>query len=348
MQNLKNIKITNTLNTELENILIEFKYSKVIFLVDENTIGFCLPLILKNWSQAIKPEVIKIPAGEKFKTIARCQFIWRKLTRIKADRGALLINLGGGVLCDMGGFCTATYKRGIDFINIPTTLLAMVDAAIGGKTGVDLGPFKNQVGVFAFPQSVLIHPAFLNTLPYAELKNGYAEIIKHALIADKKLWLTLSEKGFEDTQILIEASVAIKTQIVSKDPFEQNERKLLNFGHTVGHAIEMLSPEMVGRQLSHGEAVAEGIIAESYISAQIAGLPYAEADKINGFVRRYFPPITFTKGNAEAVYELMRHDKKNRDGKIKMTLLKGVGKGVYDIEVNKDVIIAYLTEAWSD
>ncbi|OPZ96029.1 MAG: 3-dehydroquinate synthase [Bacteroidetes bacterium ADurb.Bin408] len=242
----------------------------------------------------------------------------------------------------MGGFCAATYKRGIDFINIPTTLLAMVDAAIGGKTGVDLGFFKNQVGVFAFPRAVIIDPAFLNTLPYDELKNGYAEIIKHALIADNSLWLTLQKDGFNQVSNLIEKSMVIKTEIVSKDPYEKDRRKLLNFGHTVGHALEMLSQEPTGRQLAHGEAVAEGIIAESYISVKMTGLPTAEADQIKHFIRRFFPVPTFYKSNFEAVYELMLNDKKNVNGALKMTLLKSIGKGIINISVSKKIIMECL------
>lgn len=342
IKNLKNVITTDSALAELRNFIAGSAYSKYIFLVDNNTASLCLPKVMEVWPENIKAEIVKISAGEKFKNISVCQQIWRRLTRMNVDRHALLINLGGGVVCDMGGLCAATYKRGIDFINVPTTLLAMVDAAIGGKTGVNLGMFKNQIGVFAFPQAVFINTAFLNTLPVNELKNGYAEIIKHALIADKKMWHTLMEQGFEKLSTCIENSVFIKTEIVKIDPFEKNKRKLLNFGHTVGHALEMLSPEIAGRQLSHGEAIAEGIIAESYISTKMAGLPLADADKINGFVRRFFPPITFTKGNTEAVYELMLHDKKNRNGKIKMTLLNSPGKGIFNAVVGKDVIIEYL------
>lgn len=348
MEYLKNIIITSNIPEVLKNIIDIKNYTRYVFLVDDNTASLCLPLLLKKWPLDAKPDIIKIPAGEKHKTLARCRVIWRKLTGLRADRHTLLINLGGGVVCDMGGFCAATYKRGIAFINIPTTLLAMVDAAIGGKTGVDLGVFKNQVGLFAFPEAVLINPVFLNSLPKNELKNGYAEIIKHALIRNENLWNSLMNEGFDNLARLIETSVAIKLAVVESDPFEKNERKLLNFGHTVGHAVEMLSPQIAGRQLSHGEAIAEGIISESYISTKIAGLSLAEADKIKGFVRRFFPPVTFTKGNTEAVYELMLHDKKNRGGKIKMTLLKGIGEGIYDVEVPLTLIMECLKETLSE
>ena len=222
------------------------QYSKIGILVDENTKEFCLPLL----SEIKKSVIIEIKSGEENKNIDSCNLIWEALTKNCFDRNSLLINLGGGVIGDMGGFCASTYKRGIEFIQIPTSLLAMVDASVGGKLGVDFNGLKNQVGLFSNPKSVIINPKFLETLPEDELRSGFAEVVKHALIVDKNLWNHLKNNPFQDLywEEIIESSVQIKNKIVMSDPKEKGERKKLNFGHTFGHAIESYYLEC-GRQV---------------------------------------------------------------------------------------------------
>ena len=238
-----------------ENSLSKFgisTYSKVAILVDENTKRDCLHKLPKIENAII----IEIKSGEEYKNISTCNFIWEQLTINNFDRNSLLINLGGGVIGDMGGFCAATYKRGLDFIHIPTTLLAMVDASVGGKLGIDFKGFKNQIGLFNNPKAVLISPEFLETLAESELKSGFSEVVKHALISDNSLWVKLKNTPFTDFDWgdIIDTNVQIKNKIVLADPFEKGERKKLNFGHTFGHAIESYYLEK-GTPISHGEAV---------------------------------------------------------------------------------------------
>ena len=232
-------------------------YSKVAILVDENTKRDCLYKLPKIEN----PLIIEIKSGEEYKNISTCNFIWEQLTINNFDRNSLLINLGGGVIGDMGGFCAVTYKRGLEFIHIPTTLLAMVDASVGGKLGIDFKGFKNQIGLFHNPKAVLISTEFLDTLDESELKSGFAEVIKHALILDNPLWLKLKNTTFTDLdwEDIINHSVQIKNKIILEDPFEKGERKKLNFGHTFGHAIESYYLEK-GTPISHGEAIFMGMI----------------------------------------------------------------------------------------
>ena len=238
-------------------------YSQVAILVDENTKRDCLSKL----PQIENALIIEIKSGEEYKNISTCSFIWEQLTINNFDRNALLINLGGGVIGDMGGFCATTYKRGLEFIHIPTTLLAMVDASVGGKLGIDFKGFKNQIGLFNNPKAVLISSEFLETLAESELKSGFAEVVKHALISDNSLWLKLKNTPFTDLdwEDIIDTSVQIKNKIVLADPFEKGERKKLNFGHTFGHAIESYYLEK-RTPISHGEAVFMGMILETKIS----------------------------------------------------------------------------------
>ena len=238
-------------------------YSKVAILVDENTKRDCLHKLPKIDSHII----IEVKSGEQNKTISTCNYIWEKLTENQFDKNSLLINLGGGVIGDMGGFCASTFKRGIHFIQIPTTLLSMVDASIGGKLAIDFKNFKNQIGLFNNPKTVLIYPEFLDTLPKKILKSGFSEVVKHALIADRDLWNNISSKRFEDLDWLkiITTSVSIKNNIVLSDPYEIDMRKKLNFGHTYGHAIESFYLKK-GTPVLHGEAVFAGMILETQLS----------------------------------------------------------------------------------
>ena len=291
-------------------------YSQVAILVDENTKRDCLSKL----PQIENALIIEIKSGEEYKNISTCNFIWEQLTINNFDRNSLLINLGGGVIGDMGGFCAATYKRGLEFIHIPTTLLAMVDASVGGKVGIDFKGFKNQIGIFNNPNAVLIYPKFLETLAENELKSGFAEVVKHALILDNSLWLKLKNTPFTDLdwEDIIDTSVQIKNKIVLADPFEKGERKKLNFGHTFGHAIESYYLEK-GTPISHGEAVFMGMILETKIS----DLSETDKNEIKNYVLSNFAlPYTPKKSS---LHKFLINDKKNQNGKINFTLLNGIG-----------------------
>jgi len=307
-----------------ENSLSKFDistYSKVAILVDENTKRDCLHKLPKIENAII----IEIKSGEEYKNISTCNFIWEQLTINNFDRNSLLINLGGGVIGDMGGFCAATYKRGLDFIHIPTTLLAMVDASVGGKLGIDFKGFKNQIGLFNNPKAVLISPEFLETLAESELKSGFSEVVKHALISDNSLWVKLKNTPFTDFDWgdIIDTTVQIKNKIVLADPFEKGERKKLNFGHTFGHAIESYYLEK-GTPISHGEAVFMGMILET----EISDLPETEKNEIKNYILSNFAlPYTPKKSN---LHKFLINDKKNQDGKINFTLLNRIGNCSFD------------------
>ncbi|MEQ8926380.1 MAG: 3-dehydroquinate synthase family protein, partial [Fulvivirga sp.] len=267
---------------EVKKVVATLPSSKVAVLVDENTHEHCLPhLGIKDFV------LIRINSGEVHKNLATCQFIWETLTDHGFDRQGLLLNLGGGVIGDMGGFCASTYKRGIRFVNIPTTLLAQVDASVGGKLGIDFNRFKNHIGIFAEPEAVIIDPFFLETLPANELRSGFAEVIKHHLIRDLDGWKQLSQSKMETLNWLevIKHSVEIKNDIVIKDPKESGVRKILNFGHTIGHALEshyLNSDE----PLLHGEAIALGMICESHISYQKNMISKEMLKEITGCITR--------------------------------------------------------------
>lgn len=310
----------------LEN-LIENSYSQVFVLVDENTEKHCLPLINKY---LFNTKVIKIKSGEQHKTLETVQFIWNELQRFNATKNSVLLNLGGGIIGDIGGFCAATFKRGIDFINIPTTLLAMVDSSIGGKTGIDFNGIKNSIGLITDPKAIYIYPDFLNSLPKDEIVNGYAEVIKHALIADSDLWEKLKNIDafdFQKLSSIINENIKIKLKIVAKDPFEQNVRKLLNFGHTIGHAIEAYSLKHDSKPLKHGEAVAIGIICEAFLSRELIDFSNKELRSVSEYILRYFPKYSLKTILSPDLISFMYHDKKNVGEEINFTLLKRIGKG---------------------
>ena len=258
----------------LMEIIEKGKYSKVFVFTDSNTSEICLPVFREMLDDFSEFDLIETDPGEENKNIDFCIGIWKTLLDFEADRKCLMINLGGGVITDMGGFIASTYKRGIHFINIPTTLLAQVDASVGGKTGIDIDNVKNMVGTFTLPQAVFIETAFLKTLPECELLSGFAEMIKHGLIADKGYFEVLRNSDYKNLDAqAIYRSVEIKNEIVTTDPHEQNLRKILNFGHTIGHAIEGYSLLNDGSPLLHGEAIAAGMICEGYLSHKLNGLP---------------------------------------------------------------------------
>lgn len=332
----------------LSQLINDKKYSKIVLLVDENTAQHCLNYVLQWLAVDVPFEIIEIEQGEENKTIETCTAVWETLVEMNVDRKALLINVGGGMICDLGGFVASTYKRGIDFVNIPTSLLAMVDASVGTKTGVNLGGLKNMVGSFSQPQMVLIDTAFLETLPGNQMRSGLAEMFKHGLIADASYWnqlKNLSELTTEDLLLLIYHSVSIKNEIVLQDPFEENVRKLLNFGHTLGHVIETYSHSGKGIQaLLHGEAIAIGMILEAYISYKKNLLTKNSYLEIKETLNLMFESVVFTKNDIEICTHLLIHDKKNVNGVVQFTLLSDIGKGV----VNEVVDSELVNEAFND
>ncbi len=327
---------------ELATYLRRPAFSQVFVLADANTARLCLPAL----ASSLPPghHVIEIPVGERYKILATCELVWNALTQHGADRHALLVNVGGGVVTDLGGFCAAVYKRGVAFVQVPTTLLAQVDAGVGGKTGVDYQGFKNHLGVFQEPLAVFIAPQLLDTLDPRQLKAGYAEVLKHWLIADAAAFERQRRLGWltDDWTPIIRESVALKQRIVASDPLENGPRKLLNFGHTVGHALESYLLTQPGREVLHGEAVAAGLVCESWLSAQRGLLEPEALDKIETFVLSVFDKIPFATTEAAAIAELARQDKKNAAGVINCTLLHGVGRGVYDQPVTEADIAASL------
>ena len=334
------VLFVNNIKSALADFFSSNNYSKIAILVDENTKKLCLPSII-NKNELNNFLILKIRSGEKNKNINSCIKIWDKLTNNKFDRNSLIINLGGGVITDMGGFIAATYKRGIDFINIPTTLLAQVDASVGGKLGVDFNNYKNQIGLFKESKFTFIDTKFLLTLSRRELNSGYAEIIKHCIIKDKSKFDEIYNQKIDKNnwKNLIKHSVDIKSTIVKSDLKENGLRKILNFGHTIGHAIEStyMTKE---KKLLHGEAIAIGMICESYISYKVKKLKSDELKKISNTIIKIFDPkkIHFFQEIIEKSYQ----DKKNINNKIKICVLDEIGKCNYDYEINENLIVKSL------
>lgn len=327
---------------ELNNLLANHRYSKLFLLVDQNTHQYCLRVFLGKLDKVHEFEIIEIPAGEAHKQIETCTQVWSAISELGGDRKSLLINLGGGVVTDLGGFVAATYMRGIEFINIPTSLLSMVDASVGGKTGVDLGALKNQVGVFTEPLMVLIDIEYLNSLPANELRSGLAEMLKHGLIRDKIYWDRLSEMDKLEPsalQELIYRSVEIKNQVIKEDPKESGLRKILNFGHTLGHAIESYFLEQPDKTtLLHGEAIAIGMVMESYLSVKLTGFPEETLEQIKAVFANYYPYQEISSKELDSIIKLMRFDKKNNSGKVNFALLQDIAKPIWDINADNELI----------
>ncbi|EIA07693.1 3-dehydroquinate synthase [Flavobacterium frigoris] len=328
--------------------LKENKYSNLFIIVDTNTNEFCLPKFLPFIETDLTIEIIEFENGEENKNIETCVQIWNVLTELGADRKTLIINLGGGVVTDLGGFVSSTFKRGVAFIHIPTTLLSMVDASVGGKNGVDLGNLKNQIGVINTPNMVLIDTEYLETLPQNEMRSGLAEMLKHGLIYDKAYWeqfLDLKAIDFVDLDELIHRSVAIKNEIVSQDPTEKHIRKSLNFGHTLGHAIESYFLENENKTtLLHGEAIAIGMILESYISLDKELINADEYNLIKTTIKSIFEDVTILDNDIQPILELLIHDKKNEYGTIQFALIEGIG----NIKINQSVENELILRAFND
>ena len=310
------------------NDLLEVSgYSNIVILVDENTLEHCLPVLLQNTT--IKdPVLIEVSSGEINKNIETCSFIWQQMIDKHIDRNAVVINLGGGVIGDMGGFCASAFKRGIDFVQMPTTLLSQVDSSIGGKLGIDFGAIKNSIGLFKDPKAVFIFSGFLKTLPTKEIRSGFAEMIKHGLIADAQIWKQLKAiENFEKVDWLayITPSLKIKKQIVKADPFEKNVRKKLNFGHTIGHAMESLALK-TAKPLLHGEAIAAGMICEAWLSVENSGLSEAALEEIVDYVLKIYGKADLKEKDFPDLLALMKNDKKNEGSAINFTLLLQPGE----------------------
>lgn len=333
----------------LNNHLEKTKYSKVFIMVDENTHENCLPNFMANLSVECDFEIIEIEAGEINKNIQTCTQVWEAMSELDADRKSLMINLGGGVVTDLGGFVASTYKRGIDFINVPTTLLSMVDASVGGKTGVDLGSLKNQIGVINQPVIVLIISSFLNTLDERQLRSGFAEMLKHGLIKSEAYWNELKNvTSYIGIDQLIYESVVMKNEVVLQDPTEQNLRKILNFGHTLGHAVESYFLESEEHELLlHGEAIAIGMVLEGYLSHKLTGLSNQDLSDIKNTFSSIYKKVAFSSSDIQHILELLKFDKKNSHGNINFVLLTGIGKTVIDVQVPQELFneaFAYYKE----
>ena len=370
------IIISNDIEHDLATAVAESEHDRVFVLTDDTTHECCLPKVAALLAQ-YDAVPITIPHGDQHKTLGALGDVWTALQQGGATRHSLLINLGGGMITDLGGFAAATFKRGINFINIPTTLLAMVDAAVGGKTGVNFGGLKNEVGAFADARFVIINTCFLDTLDAENLCSGYAEMLKHALISDERMWaehvnFDLSQPDLSELQRMVAESIAVKERIVAEDPHEHGIRKALNFGHTIGHALEEFALQQAGgavvstapenkptpggavvstapnnqltsgnRPLLHGYAVAFGLIGELYMSARKAGFPTERLHQTARFIRENYAQTEFTCNDYPTLLNLMRHDKKNTSGVINFTLLHNIG----DIRINQTATDEEIREA---
>lgn len=331
-----NILLSSNLTKDLQDFLHKKNYSSLAVLVDENTYRDCYPLM----QDVLPPHfIIQVKSGEGEKNINTSVTIWQAMTEQALDRHACLLVLGGGVLGDMGGFCAATYKRGIDFILIPTTLLAQVDASIGGKLGIDFNHFKNHIGVFQQPILTLLYDGFLTTLPVSELRSGFAEIIKHTLISDESMWREIASKTLlaQDWKRLIKHSVEFKARVTTEDPNEKGLRKILNAGHTIGHALESYLLA-TGRRILHGEAIAVGLITEAYIAKKEGLIGQRDFEGIYNFILKTYSKVNIDNGELDSIAQLTLQDKKNKGNKILCVLLDGIGKAKWDCEINLELV----------
>lgn len=332
------IIISKHLESDLVVAISECNHDRIFVLTDETTHAACWPRI-KEFLTLRNAREIVIPSGDANKTLASLTHVWEELQRGNATRHSLLINLGGGMVTDLGGFAAATFKRGINFINIPTTLLAMVDASVGGKTGINFGGMKNELGAFHEASRVILDTQWLNTLDARNIRSGFAEMLKHGLLADEKAWATLLNFDLEQPDLtrlaaMLAESIAVKERIVSQDPQEKGLRKALNLGHTFGHAIEEWS---LGHEpLPHGYAVAYGLVCELYLSAVKTGFPTDKMRQTVAFIRDHYGAANITCDDYDRLTDLMRHDKKTRQGEINATLLAGFGQPRIDQCVAED------------
>lgn len=338
---------SNNVAEEIDKIAQKVKAPQVFVLVDVNTDRYVLPLLKKSSKTIAEAKVITIKSGDVNKNLESLAFIWEQLCNNGATRKSLLINIGGGVITDIGAFAGATFKRGIRFINVPTTLLSAVDAAVGGKTGINFNGFKNEVGVFCEAEAVIISTAFFKTLPMEELLSGYAEMLKHGLIAGRDVYSKLlaydiykSEKGDQLLELL-EESVMVKKNIVEEDPTEKGIRRALNLGHTAGHAFESLALRRED-PIPHGYAVAWGLVVELVLSHTQLGFPSADLQQLASYIYSKYGAFEFTCNDYPALIDFMHHDKKNESKEINFTLLKEVGDVHIDCHCSEEEIKSAL------
>lgn len=338
------IILSKDIENEIAEAISECRHDMLFVLTDEHTREACWPR-LRDFLSLKDATLITIKAGDTHKDIASVSDVWRSLQEGGATRHSCLINLGGGMVTDLGGFAASTFKRGIDFINIPTTLLAMVDASVGGKTGVNFGGLKNEIGVFCDSRFVILDTLFLNTLDHANICSGYAEMLKHGLLSDDRMWselltFPLCNPDLQRLQLMLAQSVRVKEKVVEADPLEKNIRKALNLGHTVGHALESLAMRK-GQPVLHGYAVAWGLACELFISNIKEGFPTDKLRQTAAFIRENYSLPMVTCDDYPELYRLMTHDKKNTAGTINFTLLADVG----DIRINRTATKDEIFEA---
>ena len=336
--------ISTNLESEIAEALAECEHDKIFVLTDETTLVKCWPAV-KNYFSLKDAKVITIGATDMHKDLDTMVHVWKSLGEGGASRHSCLINLGGGMVTDLGGFAAATFKRGINFINIPTTLLSMVDASVGGKTGINFGGLKNEIGVFCDSKFVILSTQFLQTLDAENICSGYAEMLKHGLISDERMWaelvsFDLAQPDLKQLQRMVGESVAVKERIVAQDPHEHDIRKALNLGHTFGHAFE--SWALKRKPVLHGYAVAYGLIPELWLSVVKTGFPTEKMRQTVNFIKENYGSLPITCDDYDELIELMRHDKKNQDGIINFTLLGGIG----DIRINQSATIDEIKEAF--
>ena len=335
-----NIHIGDKCFDALNSFLSKSKHSGYYIICDENTFTHCLPGLLFHVPSLNEAEIIELESGEDKKTLDTCLQVWGALTDTGADKKSLIINLGGGVISDLGGFVASTFKRGIDFINIPTTLLGMVDASVGGKTGVDFEGIKNHIGITCEPKGIFVNPGFLETLAERQIRNGYAEIIKIALIADAVFWKELRKlKTIQEfhTEKVISKAIGLKNEIVKKDLHEKNLRKSLNFGHTIGHALESAMLEQQ-KDILHGEAIVAGLIMEAEIAHHLKMITKKELKEIRDYISSIFKPIKISKETEVQLLQYILHDKKNVGDDLCFALLKGLGSYELYCGVSMEII----------
>lgn len=335
--------ISTHLENELVSALSECEHDKLFVLTDTTTQEMCLPVLQKFYCMK-EAKVITIPASDSHKDIESLMMVWKGLQEGGASRHSCMINLGGGMVTDLGGFAASTFKRGINFINIPTTLLAMVDASVGGKTGINFGGLKNEVGVFNDSKFVILDTEFLKTLDAENIRSGYAEMLKHGLISTEAMWeelvsFDLATPDLKQLQRMVGDSVKVKERIVEQDPHEKGIRKALNLGHTFGHAFE--SWALKRKPILHGYAVAFGLIPELYLSVAKTGFPTEKMRQTVNFIKENYGTLNITCDDYDELIELMHHDKKNQNGIINFTMLGAIG----DIRINQTATTEEIKEA---
>ena len=333
--------ISDNLQQALTQAVAECPHDRLVVLVDKTTEECCLPIV-SQYECMQQADIITIGATDAHKTLESLTHVWSELQRTGATRHSLMVNIGGGMVTDLGGFAASTFKRGIRYINVPTTLLSMVDASVGGKTGINFGGLKNEIGVFNNAASVILDTTFLRTLDQENLLSGYAEMLKHGLIANEKMWADLLTFDLQRTAPnvqMVADSVAIKQHIVLEDPTEHGIRKALNLGHTAGHAFE--SYAMKRHPVLHGYAVAWGLVVELYLSVVKTGFPTIQMQQTVRFIKEHYGQLNITCKDYPELLELMHHDKKNSGNAINFTLLGGIG----DIRINQTATEEEIKEA---